>query len=248
MPHADRADLSAEQAADPPRPRFLGTADAGGVTGAVVVVDVLRAFTTAAYAFAAGARHIYLVGGVDDALRFKAARPDVLAMGEEHGRRPDGFDFANSPTEVAAADLHDRVIVQRTSAGTQGVVAARSASRLWCASLVCASATAAAVRAAGLGAPAYVITGWSGRAPGSGVDDLATAELIERARVGEALAAERTAHLVATSEEAARTVAIGSGHSHPDDISRAVEVDRFDFAMEVTRTPLGLRLDRVAPG
>ncbi len=234
-----------------PRPalaRYLSTAEAPDVSGAVVVVDVLRAFTTAAYALAAGARHIYLVAGVDEALAFKSAMPGVLTMGEEHGRRPAGFDFANSPTEVAAADLRDRVIVQRTSAGTQGVVAARSATRLWCAGLVCASATASAVRASGLGAPAYVITGWSGAAPGSGVDDLATAELIERARCGEPLGADATAHLVSTSDEAARTLAIGPGDVHPDDISRAVAVDAFDFAMEVTREPLGLRLDRVPPG
>ena len=127
-------------------------------------------------------------------------------MGEEGGRRPAGFDFANSPTELAAADVDGRVIVQRTSAGTQGVVAARSATRLWCAALVTASATAAVVRAAGMGAPTYVITGWAGRAPGSGLDDLATAELIERARRGLPLDTERTARSVATSDEAIRTL------------------------------------------
>jgi len=233
---------------DPDRARFVATGDARDVSGPVVVVDVLRAFTTAAYALAAGARHIYLVAGVDEALAFKALTPGALAMGEEHGRRPVGFDFANSPTELAAADVRDRVIVQRTSAGTQGVVAARSATKLWCAGLVCASATAFAVRTAGLGAPTYVITGWAGAAPGSGVDDLATAELIERARRFEPLEADATAHVVAASDEAVRTLAIGPGHVHPEDITRAVAVDAFDFAMEVTRTPHGLRLDRVPPG
>ena len=96
-------------AAAPGTPRFVATADAGAAIGSVVVVDVLRAFTTAAYAFAAGARHVYLVGTVAEALEFKAANPGTLAMGEEHGRRPDGFDFANSPAQVAAADLRDRV-------------------------------------------------------------------------------------------------------------------------------------------
>jgi 2-phosphosulfolactate phosphatase len=224
------------------------TADAGPVTGAVVVVDVLRAFSTAAYALAAGALHVYVVGRVDEALAFKAAKPGSLAMGEEHGRRPPGFDFANSPAQLAGADVAGRVIVQRTSAGTQGVVASRAATRLWCASLVTASATAAAVRAAGLGPPTYVITGWSASASGSGADDLATAELIERARTGRPLDAAATARLVATSEEAARTLVIGEGHVEPEDVTRSVAVDAFDFAMEVTRTPLGLRLDRSGPG
>lgn len=235
MPHRDGA-------------RFVGTEAAHDVDGAVVVIDVLRAFTTAAYAFAAGARHIYLVAGVDEALAFKAAHPGALAMGEEHGRRPAGFDFANSPTELAAAEVGGRIIVQRTSAGTQGVVAAKRATRLWCAGLVTASATAVAVRAAGLGPPTYVITGWSGRGPGSGLDDLVTAELIERARRGLPLDAERTARSVAASDEAVRTLAIGPGHVHPEDIDRAVDVDAFDFAMEVSRDADGLRLDRLTPG
>jgi 2-phosphosulfolactate phosphatase len=246
-----------DRQADPGAPaRFVARSEAGDIDGAVVVIDVLRAFTTAAYAFDAGARHIYLVADADEALAVKAAIPGALAMGEVHGRRPAGFDFANSPTEVAAADLTGRIIVQRTSAGTQGVVAARSATRLWCAGLVTASATATAVRASGLGGPAYVITGWAGAvagepvaaAPGSGDDDLATARLIERARLGVPLEAEATARLIAASEEAARTVAIGPGHSDPDDIRRAVAIDRFDFAMEVTRDARGLRLDRVEPG
>ena len=112
--------------------RFLPRWEVGDVTGAVVAVDVIRAFTTAAYAFAAAARHIYLVDSVDEALAVKRAEPDVVLMGEDHGRRPPGFDFSNSPVAIAGADLSGRVLVQRTSAGTRGVVAARSATRLWC--------------------------------------------------------------------------------------------------------------------
>jgi 2-phosphosulfolactate phosphatase len=122
---------------------FLTRWEVGDVDGAVVAVDVIRAFTTAAYALAAGARHIFLVDSVPEAVAMKADDPDLMLMGEDHGRRPAGFDFSNSPVAIAAADIDGRVLVQRTSAGTRGVVAARSATRLWCASLVCASATAA---------------------------------------------------------------------------------------------------------
>lgn len=230
--------------------RFLPRWEVADVSGAVVAVDVIRAFTTAAYAFAAGARHIYLVDSVDEAVAFKNAHPGVLTMGENRGRRPPGFDFSNSPVEVAAADLDGRILVQRTTAGTRGVIAARAATRLWCASLVCASATAAALRASGLGAPTYVITGRSdddGDRPSTGADDLAAAELIERARLGIDLDVARTIDLIASSEEATRTLALGQGHSHPDDIAYATRVDAFDFAMEVRRDGDRLRLDRVEP-
>ncbi len=222
--------------------RFVARWQVHERAGAVVVVDVIRAFTTAAYAFAAGAREIYLVDSVEEALRFKADVPGMVAMGEDHGRRPAGFDLPNSPVAVSRADLDGRTLVQRTSAGTRGVVAACSADRLWCASLVCASATAAAVDASGLGEPTYVITGRFEDRPQRGDDDLLTAQLIERARLGQHLSAQATAAAVASSDEARRTLALGAGHVDPDDIVYATRVDEFDFAMEVERRPGALVL------
>jgi len=210
----------------------------------VAAVDVLRAFTTAAYAFAAGATSIWLVGAVDEALTLGRAFPGSLVIGEEHGRRPPGFDLSNSPVDISHADVEGRPLVQRTSAGTQGVIAATSADRLFAASLVCASATAAVIRDAGLGPPTYVITGRFRDGPDGGEDDLLTAQLIERARIGRPLDAIATADAVARSEEAARTLAVGEGHVHPDDIAYATAVDRFDFAMEVERVDGRLRLVR----
>lgn len=158
------------------------------VLNLVVTIDVIRAFTTAAYAFAAGAREIFLVGTVEQALTFKARNTGVLAMGEEGGHRPSGFDFSNSPVAVSGAKLNGRTLVQRTSAGTQGVLAARGATRSWCASLVCASATARAVRNSGLGVPSYVITGRffepDGTLAEGGEEDLVAAHYIEHVRQG----------------------------------------------------------------
>jgi 2-phosphosulfolactate phosphatase len=223
--------------------RHLARWELDGIGGPVVVVDVIRAFTTAAYAFGSGAAEIYLVDDVDEALAFKAAHRGTIALGENRGLRPEGFDFPNSPAMIGRADLDGRTLVQRTSAGTRGVVAARDADRLWAASLACASATARAVNAAELGAPAYVITGrFEDRPDGGGVDDEMTAALIERARVGEPLRAQETAAALLATQEAARTLALGSEHCDPMDIELAATVDAFDFAMEVERTDLGLRL------
>ena len=221
--------------------RYLDAAAAGEARGAVVVVDVLRAFTTAAYAFAGGASAIWLVDSVEEALKRKAARPELLAMGEDGGRRIEGFDFANSPWEVSQADLVGRELVQRTSAGTRGVVAAAGAQRRWCTGLATATATARAVRAAGLGEPDYVITGRRG--PGQrGEDDLLTAQLVERARVDEPIEGEATARAVAGSREAAVTLALGAAHVDPRDVELAVRVDAFDFAMEARAVDGGLCL------
>jgi 2-phosphosulfolactate phosphatase len=214
--------------------RFVARWELAGVTGTVVAIDVLRAFTTAAYAFAAGASAIWLAGEVDEALALRDELGGAVVMGEDHGRRPPGFDLSNSPVAVSHADLAGRVVVQRTSAGTRGVIAATAATRLFAASLVCASATAAAVRRAGLGAPTYVITGRFADAD-EAEDDVVTARCIERVRLGLPLDAEATARAVASSPEAARTLAVGEGDFDPDDIAYATAVDRFDFAMEVER-------------
>jgi 2-phosphosulfolactate phosphatase len=170
----------------------------------------------------------------------------VIAMGEDRGLRPEGFDLPNSPVRAAGADLDGRTVVQRTSAGTRGVVAAAAATRLWCAGLVCASATAAALDAAGLGEPTYVITGWfTDRPDRPGTDDRLAAAYIESVRLGERPDPGEVGRLVAASDEARRTLALGAEHVDPEDIAYATDVDRFDFAMEVTRDHLGLRLDRV---
>ena len=162
-------------------------------------------------------------------------------MGEDGGRRPERFDLPNSPVAASLADLDGRVVVQRTSAGTQGVVRADAATRLFVSSLVCAPAPPRPPP--GPGAPTYVITGRRHDvADRHGEDDQLTAELIERARTGVPLDAERTAAAIEASPEAARTLAVGEGHVHPDDIAYAVDVDRFDLAMEVERRDGGLCL------
>jgi 2-phosphosulfolactate phosphatase len=223
--------------------KFLPRWALEGVTGAIVIVDVIRAFTTAAYAFAAGAEAIYLVASIEEAFAFIRTHPAALAMGEEGGRRIEGFTFSNSPVEVSRANLRGRTLVQRTSAGTQGVVMATQATRLWCASLVCANATAGAINKAAIGPPTYVISGcFVNRSSASGSDDLACAEYIEGIRTSQSVDPSATISRISNSDEAQRTLRLGGGNVDPDDIAFATRVDAFDFAMEVIRTPIGLRM------
>ncbi len=73
---------------------------------------------------------------------------------------------------------------------------------------------------------------------------MATARLIERARLGRPLERDRTIREVASSEEAMATLAHGPHSAPPEDIDLATRVDSFDFAMEVVRATDGLRLER----
>jgi 2-phosphosulfolactate phosphatase len=215
---------------------FISNWELEGVGGVVVVIDVLRAFTTAAYAFAAGAAAIYLVGTVTEALNLARSMPGSLTMGEVQGRKPREFDLSNSPVRVANSNIQGRILVHRTSAGTQGVVAASGADRIFASSLVCASATAAAINRIQTTPPTYVITGRLPDSSDGGEEDLLAATLIEHVRRGEPVEPIAVAKAVAQTPGALRFQGHTNEHVHHLDVDYAVDVDRFDFAMEVERT------------
>ena len=142
--------------------QYSSIAAAGAVTGAAVVVDVMRAFTTAAWALHLGVDRVVLAGDPDHALYLKRFFPGAVACAD--GPPRDGFELVNSPAKVAQHDLAGRVLVQCTTNGTAGVLAAWRAQPLYCASFVVARATARALAAAGPAAVTFVITGDGGHA------------------------------------------------------------------------------------
>src|SRR5437660_9398791 len=77
-------------------------------TGSVAIIDVFRAFTTAAVALAKGASRIVMVRTVEEALALRDAGIGEVCMGEVRGRTPDGFDFGNSPFEISTVDFHGK--------------------------------------------------------------------------------------------------------------------------------------------
>lgn len=94
--------------------RYANLDDCHTAAGVVIVIDVLRAFSTAAYAFSLGAREILLVGTVEQALALKPQIPASKIMGEVYGLRPEGFDFCNSPTYLSREDLSGITIPTRS--------------------------------------------------------------------------------------------------------------------------------------
>jgi phosphosulfolactate phosphohydrolase-like enzyme len=63
--------------------RFVAIEDCASIEGVAVVIDVLRAFSFAAYALDAGADRLILMQDLDGALRLAAEIPGALA-----GKRP----------------------------------------------------------------------------------------------------------------------------------------------------------------
>jgi 2-phosphosulfolactate phosphatase len=80
-----------------------------------------------------------MVRTVDEALKLRETGIGQICMGEVRRRAPPGFDLGNSSFEISGVDFGGKTILQRTSAGTQGVVeAATKAERLYAVSLVTA--------------------------------------------------------------------------------------------------------------
>lgn len=122
---------------------------AGQARGAVVIIDVFRAFTTAAVALSNGAEAIVMVDDVASALALRERGVGKLCIGERRGLKPTGFDFGNSPHEIRSVSFSGDILIQTTSNGTKGVVAASGATSVYAASLVNAAATVRTILTSG---------------------------------------------------------------------------------------------------
>ena len=117
------------------------------------MIDVLRATTTLAYAFRAGAREARFYRTPASARRVAARAPvEVLLCGERLGRRIAGFDLGNSPAEYAPSRVSGATLLFTSTNGSRAFLDTRASDRQWAAAFVNASAAVAAV-AEWLGAP-----------------------------------------------------------------------------------------------
>jgi 2-phosphosulfolactate phosphatase len=195
-------------------------------TGHAVIVDVFRAFTTAAFCVAAGAREIVLVADHEQALALRREDPSLFLTGEIGGRPIPGFDVGNSPSAIERLDLNGRRVVQRTSSGTQGVVAATGARGIALGSFVTAQATVDHLRRVG---DDVTIVAMGHNALAEADEDELCARYLEALLRGERPAPPR---VFLEGDHAAE--------GWPDwfprrDAELACQVDRFDFALPVAR-------------
>ncbi|MFI6638958.1 2-phosphosulfolactate phosphatase [Streptomyces sp. NPDC050504] len=208
--------------------RFLGIPELVETPPVAVVVDVMRAFTVAAWAFAQGAEKIVLAESLEEVLELKERHPDWAAL--KDGPPAPGFDAVNSPALLRSVDLGGRTVVQKTTAGTVGALAVKDARLVLCASFAVAEATALLLREHGNDGVTFVVTGEDGKAE----EDLACAQYIARRAAGDATDAADYLRRAAESSAAAElTEGVREG-SHPDDVALCLELDRFPFAMVAT--------------
>ena len=197
--------------------------------GTVVVIDVFRAFSTACYLFAAGAQRIIAVGEIEKALELSDTLPGSLLVGERGGRKLDGFDFGNSPSEVENQDLSGKTVIQTTHAGTQGIVNAVQADEILTGSLVNARATCRHIRASGAGQVTLVRMGLHATSR-SDEDDLC-AEYLAALLLDQSYDISTIETRLRESPFSDRFFDPAKPWSPEADFHRCLEIDRFDFAI-----------------
>ena len=201
--------------------------------GAVAIIDVLRAFTTAAVVLANGSSRIIMVGDVTEAMKLRNDGLGQVCIGEVGGRAPPGFDFGNSSFEVSDTNFAGKAVIQRTSAGTQGIVAAaRHAQVLYAASLVTATATARALLSHRADRIALVAMGSEGIAR-SDEDELCALHLrnLLEGRPGNPAAVRE---VILAGGDVLRFHDPSRPYLNRHDLEIALDIDRYDFAIRVT--------------
>ena len=205
-----------------------GIEGARSARGLAVVIDVLRSFTVSAYALAGGARECRLVTTTQEARALAAGIPGALICAEENGLPVEGIAISNSPTKIREAKLTNKILVQRSTAGTPVAAAVRAGVDIFACSLVVARATAQACL---LRNPSVLTLIASADFP----EDHACALYVEAIINGEHPDLERWLKPLKDSE---RYTSVRSGHwpgFPPTDLELALEPDRFSFAMPATR-------------
>lgn len=201
--------------------------------GTAIIVDVFRAFTTAAIAFDRGAKSIILVAEVEEALELRNRGVGDLIMGEVDGKRPDGFDYGNSPHEISQAEVDGKTIVQSTRAGTVGVAASTNADAIYMGSLVVAAATAEAVRRDDPGVVSIVAMGDRGAYRSD--EDEQCALYLRNLLEGRQPDPAAVRSLIMDSGQTQKFFDESQPQFHPKDVELALQINRFPFSMRVYR-------------
>jgi 2-phosphosulfolactate phosphatase len=94
------------------------------------------------YLYDSGASLIIPVGDINEALRLKKDDDNRILVGERSGKKCEGFDYGNSPSQIKNVSVKGKTIIHTTSAGTQGITNAEHASEIITGSLVNAKAVA----------------------------------------------------------------------------------------------------------
>jgi 2-phosphosulfolactate phosphatase len=114
-----------------------------------IVVDVIRATSSIAQALASGYERVLCCAEIDEARELAATEGSVKLAGERRLEHIPGFDFGNSPREVAGEPAAETLVLTTTNGTRLLVFAAGRFERVYVGSLLNLDAVVTAARASG---------------------------------------------------------------------------------------------------
>jgi 2-phosphosulfolactate phosphatase len=205
--------------------------------GIAVVIDVFRASSLECYVLGQGALSIIAVGDLEEAYRLKQDHPEYVLMGERGLRKPRGFDFGNSPSEIQGVDFSGKTVVHTTSHGTQGMVAAAGADEIMVGAFVNAAAVVNHLRRSSAAQVSLVCMGNDNEIEAD--EDTLCAEYLSQALGGDAPDFSGIKTRLRTSPNGARFLSGLYEWAPPGDFKLCLELDRFDFVIKGLRSAAG---------
>ncbi len=215
--------------------------------GVAVIIDVFRAFSCTPLLFSLGIQSSIFVASPDQALKLKHQDPDLLLIGEIGGAPIEGFDFGNSPSQILNADpgtFSDRTVVQRTSSGVQGALAAlKTADEVLLGSYGLASATADYILTCRPREVSLVAMGWDLKeiAP----EDEGCAGYMAHLLGGGTYNHLQALREIMTHESTQKFLRGDKAYFPPEDPILCLQRDIYDFALRVKQTADSVQVEKI---
>ncbi|GEL76254.1 2-phosphosulfolactate phosphatase [Tenuibacillus multivorans] len=210
-----------------------------------IVIDVIRAFTVAHYAFLRGAERIFLAKTVDQAFQIKHDYPKYLLAGEVNGFAIEGFDLDNSPYNIIQKDLRGNTLVQKTTNGVRATLNSLECDHLFVTGFTNARTTAEYIKdklLSGKHATIHIIASHP-----SGDDDFACAEYMKQILKGEteSISVQEVMNRIKSSHVAQKFFDSDKPEFKSEDVIYILkELDR-GFVMRVNQTDVIPMIERV---
>ena len=201
--------------------------------GIAVIIDVFRCFTTEAVAFDRGAEKIILVSEIEEARELRERGLGQILMGEVGGKRPEGFDYGNSPFDLLNANLRGKTIIQSTRAGTVGVTNVSGADVIYGGSLAVAGATARAIASHKPEKVSLVAMGLEGKVKAD--EDEQCALYLRNLLQGRRPDKDSVRALILAGEESQKYDDPSLPQWPPEDRMMALDIDSHNFALRIAR-------------
>ena len=221
---------------------YQGRATSPQVAEITIVIDVIRAFTVAHYAFLQGASSIYLAETVEQAFQISEKQQELLLAGEVGGLPIEGFDLDNSPYDIKGKNLKKRTLIQVTTNGVRATLNNLSSEQVFVTGFANAKQTALFIKAnIAETSKVNIIASHP-----TGDDDLACAEYISSILKGsDAITKEEVIKRILHSSAAQKFFDKNKPNFKPEDILLCTKELNSGFVMKVNKLSKIPKIERV---